>query len=589
MININSENFDDMVDKLSSTKIIAELIKSKKLDVNELPVSVNSKQNPDTLKRKHLQKEYDNIKKLKAYLPSDTTQIELKELLRDSFFHFYEQKMQEFSFVYKLEYPMGSSFENVYVKLEEKIGLYILKKYGVTNIKYKQILKNMDLANEDIKSYTIGTIESYGIKNIDGKYHHSQDKTIVEGVASFLFYPFVMIKRDSKIIKSFKSNSDIDIQYKEITNTFDLDNVKFKLYEQDKKNIENFIKDYHRDLNSDTSKSLSQISARVSLYKKVAEGLFDKYNDCENIECIDKTIKHKLDSLGSIEKKKEFTYKILLSNDDDIQYTMFHAFRELKKRLKRDTLINSIENTESINGDIYKANAKKNNIVAIVKKVKVLPYIQGDHLGLYFDVKVSYSRNDVCRQYFKGVIYDKFLKVNFVRLKKSDGTVVALSQTEITNRIFRHFLPKSKKLNGCNKTHGLNMPVNCLDYNTIDKFIAKLNRVQHRYKYRLMECKEAMFFATCNHQQPFCWGNSKNYSSFEFIRKSKYDFKLHNVGVKKENDLHLYDFCGNAAEVCVAKRGRYKEFFSDFKSLKPKISRRSYDDVNSFRLIREDK
>ena len=291
-----------------------------------------------------------------------------------------------------------------------------------------------------------------------------------------------------------------------------------------------------------------------------------------------------------MKKNKLYEYNIALSNDDDLEYTVLPAFRKLVKRLRRDTQINSFEHTEIIDGDAYSKSRMKSKFIAIIKTIKVTPYIKElDNVGLNFKVHVSFDEADICTQYFNKMSTQKLYGMQFIILQNTKGDLIELSQTEVTNSVFNSILPNIKRDKECEITEGLTEPVNCISYSHLDSFLEKLNKISKEYKYRFLTCKEAIFFSTCGNKQKYCWGNQDNFDKYEFLRLGKYDLSLHKVAKKEVNGLRLFDFCGNAVEYCTDKRGWYKTFGSNTKHLEPTIYKNSYSDISSIRLVREKK
>ena len=588
-LDINSDKFKRVSQKFLTQENIDKLIAEKRVAYSQF-VNNSTSNFDNSSNRSATHKEYARLKMLLVSIPKETRKSEIKDALRTAFFKQYSPKKEEFSFVYKISYPndKGLRGDDIFEALQKKISLYILNKYGISNIEDNAILTDKGMSSTT-KNYTLGTTESNFLNNFDNPYFYEQDKTIRSGVVSFVFYPFVMLKQNHNRTQGdlITANEDITTEFTEINDEDGFSNIKFSLNPQDKEKIEEFVSNYTKTYSVDISKSVNQISNKILKYNRIAQSLFDAYPECQTIECLDKSISKKLNSFSTIKKSKEYTYNIDLSNDDDFEYVILPAFRKLEKYLRRDTQMSSLEDRETIQGDNYSKDTMESKFVAVVKNVSVTPYIkESNRLGLHFTVKVSFEASDLCSQYFAGISKDKLYGMRFVKLK-SDDKIIEVAQTELTNKIFSKIYPRASRDKECKKTRGSKEPVNCLSYSLLDKFLEKLNRKSRKYKYRFFTCKEALFFSTCGGKQKYCWGNSTEYKKYEYLRNGKYDTSIYNVAQKQKNKLNLYDLCGNTTEYCTDKNGWYRTFGSSAKKLEPRIYRNSYSDINSIRLVRE--
>ena len=588
-VTINSDKFDNISNKLSAESNINKLIRE-----HRVPFSQFSKKTTDNFNnssnRSATHREYAKLKMLLVSLPKDTKKSEVKDALRTAFFKQFSPKKEEFSFVYKISYPNAQKLtgDDVFEALQKKISLYILSNYGVSNIQDNATLTGEGMKSST-KSYTLGTTESNFLNNFDNNYHYGQDKTTRSGVVSFIFYPFVMLKQNHNQFENdfVKGEQNVVTEFAEIKGTDGFSNIKFTLQKDDKEKIQEFISHYTKSYSVNISNSVNQISNKILKYNRIAMALFDAYPECETIGCLDSTIRTKLDAFSTIKKSKVYVYNIDLSNDDDLEYVVLPAFRKLKKYLRRDTQMSSLEDTESIEGNNYSKKTMESKFIAVVKNVVVTPYIkESNKLGLHFKVVVSFEASDLCSQYLLGMSKDTLYGLKFVQLK-SDSDTIEVAQTELPNKIFYKIYPTAPREKQCQKSRGKNRPVNCLSYDTLDKFLQKLNKKSRKYRYRFFTCKEALFFSTCGGKQKFCWGNQAEYKKYEFLRNGKYDLTIKNVAQKKSNALNLYDLCGNTSEYCTDKRGWYRTFGSNVGKLAPRIFRNDYSDISGIRLVRE--
>jgi len=586
---INSDNYNTMVHILEKSKSINEIISQKRVPYVNLQ-SDNNDDFDDSSKRNSIQKRYSYLKKLLVFLPKETKKSELRERLNTAFFNQNAQKKEEYSFIYKISYPNNQNIrgDDVFTSLQKSIALYILEKYGVSNIEDKISMTESSFSTYT-KNYVVGTTESNFKNNIDNPYRYKQDKTTRSGVVSFIFYPFVLIKQNSQSIhqNKMKKKNHILKQFVEVTDNLSLKKLPFTLNSKDANSINSFLANYKKSYTVDTQVVIANISRRVNQYEHVAKTLFAMYPQCNTLACLDKSMSQEIKNSDIIKKKKEYSYNIDLSNDDDLEYVVLPAFRKLKKYLQRDTQMISFADTEIINNDNYSKNTMESKLVPVVKSVDVIPYIkENDRLGLHFKVNVSFEESDVCSQYYKGISRDKLYSMRFIKLQSPDGNMIEVSETEITNKVFNRIYPYAKKESDCEETHRGDEPVNCISDVVLDNFLERLNRRSQKYRYRYLSCKEAKFFATCGNKQKYCWGNRNNYQKYEFLRLNKRDVKLCKVASKRPNLLHLYDFCGNASEYCTDRYGAYKTFGSLKKHLKLQI-KNSYFDATSLRLVRE--
>jgi len=588
-VTINSDKLDKISKTLSSESNINKLIREQRVPYSQFS-SKTTGNFDNSSNRSVTHKEYARLKMLLVSLPKDTQKTKLKENLRTAFFKQFSSKKEEFSFVYKISYPNGQklSGDDVFEALQKKISLYILSEYGISNIQDNAILTDSGM-HSSTKNYTLGTTESNFLNNFDNSYHYEQDKTTRSGVISFVFYPFVMLKQNHNISEGnfVQGDKNIVTEFAEIKSKDGFSNIKFKLDKDDKQKIREFITNYTKSYSVDVSSSVNQISNKILKYNRLAMALFDAYPSCQDLACLDKTISEKLNSFSTIKKSKTYVYNVDLSNDDDLEYVVLPAFRKLEKYLRRDTQMSSLEDTETIDGDNFSKKTMESKFVAVVKNVTTTPYIKDSNkLGLHFKVTVSFEASDLCSQYLVGMSKDKLYGLKFVQLKSDTGRI-EVAQTELTNKIFYKIYPSAPRDKQCQKSRGTHKPVNCLSYDTLDKFLEKLNKKSKKYRYRFLTCKEALFFSTCGGKQKFCWGNRVEYKKYEFIRDGKYDLTIKDVAQRKSNALNLYDLCGNTSEYCTDKRGWYRTFGSNVGKLEPRIFKNSYSDISGIRLVRE--
>ncbi|SFV58770.1 hypothetical protein MNB_SM-7-1385 [hydrothermal vent metagenome] len=587
---IESDNFDKLFNTLSSQEVVSKLAQEPRISYSHLSSTSKESSQGESINFNQLRKEYAKLKMLLVYLPKDTTKEMLKERLRDALFKEYAPIKEEFRFIYKISYPNSAALDGdaLFEKLQKEISLYILQKYGISNIEDEVIIQNLQMKSFT-KNYTVGTVEADPLGNFEAPYHYEKESTTRSGVVSFWFYPFVIVKRNQTLIKDTPlDKKDLaDIRYKEITSE-SIQKDDIELDQKSYKQIANFLGNLPNPKRVDVASYVNHISDKILRYDALARELFSHYPECKKLECIDKKIKKKLQSYSVLKKKKLYSYDIDLSNDDEFEYVVFPAFRKLQKYLKRDTQINSLENSQTLKDDSFKDISTESKIVPVIQKVAIQPYIKENEgkIGLHFDVSVSFDETDVCKQYFLGVSKKRLYGMPFVRLKLDDH-VIEVSQTEVTNRLFKKIYPSAKREKECQKTTQPDEPVNCLSYATLDEFIKRLNKHSRRYHYRFLSCKEAQTLATCGSKQKYCWGNQKDYKEYEFIRRSRYDATIKKVATKKANALGLYDLCGNLYEYCVDKKGWYETFGSDPFKLTPRIFRHSYIDVSGIRLARE--
>ena len=589
-VEIGSDNFDEMFAKLSNEKTVRRIIHAPKVE-RETLTSSESYKNSDSSKRAKLQTELQYLMQLLSYMDKSTTAQEVAETLRREIFKSFATKNEEYSFVFKLVYPNTLSSERGYADLQREVSRYILKNYGLSSTKTVLKLKNMDIDSSTIRSRTLGTLEPYPPKSFENGRHFTKENVTITGVASYLFYPFAIEKR--KVVRESmdrerKKAEKIQSFYKEIREGMKVDDIPFSLPGDDSLKIGEFLTSYKKEKRVDSVMLVQRISTRVQKLRSVAKQLFSRYPKCKTLGCIEREIKRKLESMSVIKKTQEYTYDTILSNDVDYEDALSLALIKFKKFLKKNTHISSADIDEKISNESYTATQEVSDITPVVEYVEIVPFIENDRLGLHFEAKVSYESSSVCSQYVKSKpIFDPLTGLRFIRLKNAEGETLEVATTEVTNAVFKRVLPHAKFDRECKRTRMKNQPVNCLDFDEIDRFLEKLNHNSGRYSYRLLRCDEALFYATCGEKQAYCWGNTKNYEPFEFLRKSKYDDTLKKVASKKPNGLKLYDFCGNAAEYCMDKRGRYKTLTVNTRTLRPILSRRTFNDVNTIRVVRE--
>jgi len=169
-VEINSDNLDEVSNILSSQKNIQKLIRENRVDYSDVTIGETDNFNNNS-NRSSVQKNYAKLKKLMVYLDKGVKREELKESLRTAFFKQNAHKKEEFSFIYKISYPSSNGIkgDDVFESLQKEISLYILDKYGISNIEDSRILKNLNVSFYT-KNYTVGTTESNFQNNFDNSY-----------------------------------------------------------------------------------------------------------------------------------------------------------------------------------------------------------------------------------------------------------------------------------------------------------------------------------------------------------------------------------------------------------------------------------
>ena len=587
-IKIDSDNFKKFNRTLSEEKNIQKLLSEPIIDMKSLQHNSTNDFDNSTQRTK-LQNEYAKVKMLLVYLKPSVTQDTLKIELRKSLYKKYASVKEEFTFVYKLSYPTQGVRKGdlLFENLQQKISLYILEKYGIANIDEKIQQINNEFSSTT-QSFTLGTTESNPHNNLDNPYHFESNTTSRSGIVSFYFYPFVIINQNSKkMSKNSTQNATIQSEFVQVNSPYDVDKLNFKLSLEDKERIRTFLLSSYKPITPNNISQLADaISQKTLKYSQIAQELFKKYPQAQTLGDLDRIIQKKLDAIAILHKHQTYTYFIDLSNDDDLEYVLLPAFRKLTKNLRRDTRVNSLRDTQVLHNEDFQKETTNSLITPIIKNVSLKIYKKPNGLlGLYTRADVSFEQSDVCKQYIKGISSDKLYGLSFIQLEYQDK-MIEVAQTELTNKLFFKLLPKTKQDKWCQATRGKNEPVNCLNYQDLDNLIKKLNKQSKRYRYRFLTCQEASFLATCGNKQKYCWGYTPNYTPFEHLSQNKYA-PLHTVAQKKPNGLNLYDFCGNAQEYCIDKRGRYKAYGVKFSNLQFKIYKNSYTDLTTVRLVRE--
>jgi hypothetical protein len=436
----NTQNLNDVHAKISSDEAIAEVKMAPKLSYAALNQEMQGDETKDDV-HKILQRDLDRIKRLQGRLANDTNTSNIKKRLQDAFFSSNANKKQELSFAYAIEYPTSGSYDDAYAMLLQKISLYIVQTYGVANVSYQQIMKDLSLADEQINTHTIGTVEVVPNKSIENSFHHKKNASIKNGVITFVFYPFTKIKRidsQDESVDFAKVDSEQKILFIDFEKTRDLKEIEEYLLEDDHALFEEYLATYLGTQQIDIQRSLSDISKKRGAYSKVAMELFSKYPTCQNLGCLEQEVSKKLSAVSEVGGMREYLYHIKLSNDVEYSDAIYMAYRKLKRNLKHDTVMNSVDDTQQLRGDEFQRKASKTKLKPVYKYIDVKPYHRANSLGLQIRVKVSFEVADLCAQYYLGEVDDVELGIRFAKLLNDKGEIIEVSTTEISNATFKN-------------------------------------------------------------------------------------------------------------------------------------------------------
>jgi hypothetical protein len=398
-----------------------------------------------------------------------------------------------------------------------------------------------------------------------------------------------MVKRADSTTASMQnnpSNQAVTLSFVDLQKEQELTPIQNLLHDNDTELFTNFLSSFQVQNGVDIDQELHTISAKINLFAKNLTALFESYVHCDTLGCIEKDIAKKIAKLSDFGGEREFVYDIYLSNDIQYKYALQTALMELRDKLAQDTTILAIDDQESLNNTDYSRKTNESKLKPVYKFIEILPFYEENRLGIRAIIRLSFEASDLCSQYYLGTTKDTNLGMTFSRLKQEDGSEVEVAQTNLTNAQYNRIMP-SKRQRECEVTQDANQPVNCISYDDIDTYLAKLNAKNDGYNYRLLRCDEWNFFATCGNKQKFCWGNDKDYKAYEILITNMYSFRLKNVAMKKQNALGLFDMCGNGYEYCVRKNGAFRCATTDKKTLEPKIQTPSWPDVNTIRIVRE--
>lgn len=585
---MKTDTLDELYTTISNKDSIQNIKTATKVPFDSLKSSSFVLDESKDAELKQLQKHLIALKRLQVNLANDTTQANARERLQTSFFAINANLKHELTFAWALEFPTSQSYEDAYAAMQQKLSLYVLQTYGIANVAYKQVMKNLDMQSENINSQTTGTIEVLS-SNRTNSFHHSQNTTTRSGILTLSFYPFAMLKRADSTTASMQnnpSNQAVTLSFVDLQKEQELTPIQNLLHDNDTELFTNFLSSFQVQNGVDIDQELHTISAKINLFAKNLTALFESYVHCDTLGCIEKDIAKKIAKLSDFGGEREFVYDIYLSNDIQYKYALQTALMELRDKLSQDTTILAIDDQESLNNTDYSRKTNESKLKPVYKFIEILPFYEDNRLGVRAIIRLSFEASDLCSQYYLGTTKDTNLGMTFSRLKQEDGSEIEVAQTNLTNAQYNRIMP-SKRQRECEATQDANQPVNCISYDDIDTYLAKLNAKNDGYTYRLLRCDEWNFFATCGNKQKFCWGNDKNYKPYEIIITDMYSFRLKNVAMKKQNALGLFDMCGNGYEYCVRKNGAYRCGTTDKKTLEPKVQTPSWPDVNTIRIVRE--
>ena len=354
LLDFNTQDIDILNNKISSDLNIALVKKEPKVAYEKLDKSSSIVDEKDAL-RKSLQIDYGRVKRLQEYLVDSTLNKEVKSKIQKSFFSLNANKKQRLSFAYALKYPISEDYDAVYAKMQQKISLYILQTYGVSNVEYKQVMKNLSFDSEKINTRSIGTVEV--VPSVKNKYHYKENNSIATGIVVFDFFPFKEVKRNdsesSKIDYSSSSSKEI-IEFIDFEKEKDIKRIEKFFIDGDDTIFREYLDEFLGTVEVDISKTLASISKKRSAYTKVANKLFERYPQCKDLGCLDKTISNQIAKASIHGGNREFIYEYILSNDLELSDAIYMAYRKLKRNLSQDTVVNSVDSSESLMGENFK-------------------------------------------------------------------------------------------------------------------------------------------------------------------------------------------------------------------------------------------
>lgn len=121
-----------------------------------------------------------------------------------------------------------------------------------------------------------------------------------------------------------------------------------------------------------------------------------------------------------------------------------------------------------------------------------------------------------------------------------------IGETEVTQELWESVMPKNRS-----KQKGAQMPVEYVTYDMCQEFIARLNRMTTRYKFRLPTEAEWEYAARGGRKSKgYLYAGSNDPDKVAFTLEKDFDDHHKPVGKLMPNELGLYDMSGNVWEFC---------------------------------------
>lgn len=421
----------------------------------------------------------------------------------------------------------------------------LLDKINLVEIYTKEQTKNGKLISSIIKKIVKG---SFTATNLGECVYIKNGNIIYYQLSFYKYFPFKIEKKLKEEKSNYKGENYSYIMYDTTLKDDTVANQNFKLCNNITSKLPSF---------AETKENFYRISSIIDKVNKEAQKEVDKiyslkkeYPECENFDCVRKSIKKEINNLNQKILSGEKTY-IEERTTTEIKETIKQILESIINNFSNDIagMDKYIEDTLSNYSNLKVENKNKTYFVT-VDSVEIQPYQYIDNgntkIGVFTKFKYKIKEVGSCSNMVEGhkIVKIGNYKIDFVKINNK-----YISSVEIPFKVLKgsgnrkwDFINKKCFEELANEGDiSDNKPIVCIkDINVMLKYLSKISNVN----FDIPDCKYMISLITCNGkyegnicEEEGCYHNFGEH----FV----------NVDYKKSlNSLGLYNLIGNAYEAC---------------------------------------